>query len=97
MRGYARAAANVARVMVNPPRVLYAAAAAAGAALFLWMFILVRFTSEWTLSGWMWRGMWPVLAMCVGLTVAISGTLRARWWSYSRWTQRRPRTPASTT
>ncbi len=74
--------------MVNPPRALYAAAAVAGTALFLWMFILVRFSSEWTFGGWMWRGVWPVLAMCVGLVVAVAGAARARRWNYTRWTRR---------
>lgn len=74
--------------MVNPPRALYASSAVASVALFLWMFLLVRFSSEWTFGGWMWRGMWPVVAMCVALLVAVAGAARARWWNYARWTQR---------
>lgn len=76
------------RVVVNPPRALYTAAAVAGAALFVWTFILVRFNSAWTFSGWMWDGVWPIAAMGAGLAVAVAAGVRAWQWDYARWTQR---------
>jgi hypothetical protein len=75
--------------VVNPIRVLYGATAVAGLTLFGWMFTTLRFNPEWNFDGWMWRGVWPVLALVCGLVLGVAGIAGTRRWDHRRWVRHR--------
>jgi len=80
---------------VNPIRFAYIVAAAAGLALFLWIFITLRFNEEWIYVGWDWRGPLPLAAMGAGVALMVVGIAGARRWKYVRWQHRRRRAAPS--
>ncbi len=75
-------------VRVNPMRVAYAMAAVGGFALFVWQFVEVRFGGAWNEQGWLWRGLWPVVVMLIGLGAGLLGVGGVRRWNSVKWQAR---------
>lgn len=74
--------------VVNPMRVAYGMAAVGGFVLFVWQFVEVRFGGAWNEQGWLWRGVWPVVVMLIGLAVGLAGVGGVRRWNSVRWQAR---------
>ena len=88
LRSRSRRVATVLVRLVNPIRVGYGCAGLIGAVVFGWLFVALRFDAQWNYEGWLWRGVFPLLVMLVGLTAGVIGAIGVRRWDYGRWQQR---------
>jgi len=85
VRGRLRATVETLANVANPARAGYAIAALTGLSMFGFLFVALRFTPQWTGDGWLWQGLWPLLAMLAGLLIGIVGVIGVRRWDNARW------------